>query len=68
MTAIIHTQTAVDTPDVDVVAEVEALLVGLDEFLRDPIGYGDYDFADPISLSEFSSHRHMHDRFVAVLT
>lgn len=25
----------------------------LEEFLRDPIGYGDYDAADPITLDQF---------------
>lgn len=68
MTAVMQTHAATDAHNVDVLGEVEALVIGLDEFLRDPIGYGAYDFADPISLSEFSSHRHVHGIFVAVLT
>jgi len=29
----------------------------LDDFLADPIGYGTYDWSDPISLNQFDSGR-----------
>ncbi len=68
MTALIHTHAVADTQGGGLLAEIDALAVGLDDFLRDPIGYGDYDFTDPMSLSEFSSRHHMHGLFVAVMT
>jgi hypothetical protein len=40
----------------------------LAEFLADPIGYGQYEFADPLSLDEFSTCRHMHGLYIAPLT
>jgi hypothetical protein len=67
MTALTHIQAVADTHDVDVLAEVEVLVAALDDFLRDPIGYGDYDFTDPISLKEFLSHRHMRGPFISAL-
>jgi hypothetical protein len=38
------------------------------EFLRDPIAYGQFDWADPISLDEFLTTRSFRGLFVAPLT
>lgn len=40
----------------------------LEDFLRDPIGYGSYDHTDPIQLDDFSTARHYHGVFAAPLT
>lgn len=37
------------------------------EFLEDPIAYGQYDWADPISLDEFLGTRAFRGTFVAPL-
>lgn len=41
--------------------------VAVDAFLRDPIGYGHYNFADPITLEEFSSVANSHGNFVSIV-
>lgn len=37
------------------------------EFLRDPIAYGQFDWGDPIELEEFNTSRHYRGRYVAPL-
>jgi len=71
MTAVMYTNPVLES------AVAESLLddpVGIaidgsiDEFLRDPIGFGDYDFTDPISLVEFSTCRHFKGIYAEALT
>jgi len=68
MTAAINTRIHDTIQHATALNESAVGLAELDEFLRDPIGYGEYDFSDPITLSDFSSSRHMHARFVDLLT
>lgn len=67
MTAVVHS-TTVATDEAEVLAQVATGTSALEAFLRDPIGYGSYDFADPISLGEFTTCRHHHGTFLALLT
>lgn len=60
-----HTNTAVSEAEALIWAEEAATTMELEAFLRDPIGYGDYDFGDPISLGEFSQSRHVHGTYAA---
>lgn len=45
----------------------EIMIEEIDAFLRDPIGFGDYDDSDPIGLDEFITCRHYRGDFVAPL-
>jgi len=67
MTATMATTAHVETDEVEdlVSADFET---DIQAFLADPIGYGSYDYGDPISLDQFSSCAHLHDRFVSTLT
>lgn len=39
----------------------------LEAFLQDPIGYGTYDYADPITLAEFSAAPRTHSDYVSII-
>lgn len=53
----------------DFATEVTAVpMDDLEEFLRDPLGYGTYNWADPITLDEFAVTHHAHEMYMSVLT
>ncbi len=54
------------TPTADIRHDIDfetELAAALDAFLLDPIGYGDYDYDDPITLEEFVTARPMRGRY-----
>lgn len=59
--------TVMSIPAVDITAESERLIEGLETFLADPIGYGAYDPSDPITLEEFCHTRHHRGVYAAPL-
>lgn len=71
MTEAVHTQAVVDRTEDFALRAGDDTEVGvmarLEEFLQDPIGYGDFDFGDSISLDEFATTRHMHGTYAAVI-
>jgi len=67
MKALTHATTAADAERIDGLVGAAFTNSEIWDFLQDPIGYGDYDFEDPITLGEFNRSVHFHGRFVAVL-
>lgn len=52
-------------PEADIVGDIEIRAEDLAEFLADPIGFGEYDYDDPITLDEFVTTTHMHGFYAA---
>ncbi len=70
---IVHTSTGHEStprtmpPDDTVEIDTERLIAAIEEFLADPIGDGQYDFGDPITLDEFETAHHWHGAYAAPL-
>jgi len=45
-----------------------AMTADLDDFLSDPIGYGDFDYLNPISLEDYDVHPRMHGFYIEPIT
>jgi len=67
MNALTHATAAADAGRIDALVGAAFTNSELWEFLQDPIGHGDYDFEDPITVGEFSRSAHFRGRFVAAL-
>ena len=63
-TAVATTATTTTVAD-GLTIELEALFItaDFDRFTRDPLGYSDYDWDDPITLEEFSCGQALHGTF-----
>lgn len=67
MTATTTTGEAIETYEVEVL-DIGDFDTAVQAFLHDPIGYGNFDYTDPISLDDFSCASHFHGRYVSALT
>jgi len=66
MTAITHTTTTTEVFGGEL-QTADGVAAELEDFLRDPIGHGDFDYDDPISFDEFSTSRHMRTCYAAAI-
>ncbi|MFT7598037.1 MAG: hypothetical protein ACI8TP_000958 [Acidimicrobiales bacterium] len=60
-----HISNATTVPQID--TDFEFDLEALNDFLYDPIGYGDFDHSDPITLEQFITTRHHRGCYAAPL-
>lgn len=64
---VIEPSTRLDSQVIDVELDVAGRWGSLDEFLADPIAYGQYDWSDPIGLDEFIHARPFRGSYAAPL-